>query len=150
VLDASVLQKLTNLQYLMAPLPTDLDCLQSMPHLRTLGILNQSGKHDLTPLVKMRGLRCLARGLLREASDKADLFEGKPDAASATNVEILLRLRPDLNVIEAKAGVCLGSFWLFPLALVVGSLAWIICWRRRRREQVMMSIGNIRQNLTNF
>jgi eukaryotic-like serine/threonine-protein kinase len=141
-LDGSVLQKLTNLRYLIAPLPTNLACIQSMPHLRTLGILNLGGKHDLTPLTKMRDLHCLALGILHKGSGNADLFEGKPDAATVKNVEELLRLRPDLNAIEAKAGVCLGSFWLFPLVLVVGSLAWMIRWRRMRHKHIVTSIRN--------
>lgn len=121
--EMEILNKLPRLQHLTAvfPVNTDFSFAERMPYLQTLGILNITEAHDLVPLAKHPSLKCLA---LRESGG------GSFDEISAfDNVKKFKRSRPDVLVIEYH-GMCLGSFWLLPLAALAGIVAWLI--RRRR------------------
>lgn len=113
--------RLPRLQNLSAtfPVSTDFSFTERMPYLQTLGVLNMTAGHNLSPLEKHPRLKCLAL-------DGDVSFE---KIVAFNNVKKFERARPDVPVVKAK-GVCLGSFWLLPLAAIVGIIAWLI--RRRR------------------
>jgi len=124
--DLSIFKNLPNLRYLAAEFPADTDFsfVEKMPNLQTLCILNVGEKHNLKPLKKLSHLRCLALSRGRERD------ESKPFAAkNFKNVKEFERARPDVEVVEYR-GLCLGSFWLLPLAAAAAAAAWLI--RRRR------------------
>jgi len=124
--DPSVVKRLSNLRYLAAPFPADVDFsfAEKMPDLQTLCIMNVGEKHNLKPLEKLPHLRCLA--LSQEpVGDGKKPFEAK----NFKNVKEFEKARPDVDVVE-YSGICLGSFWLLPLAAAAAVAAWLI--RRRR------------------
>jgi len=120
--DVESLSGLRRLQYLMAEFRSDADLsfIQRMPHLRTLCIPIDE-EQNLKPLMEARSLRCLA-----VFEDKA----GFEKTVKFDNVKEFRQARPDVKVVPYM-GICLGSFWLLPLAIGSGLVAWRI--RRRRR-----------------
>jgi len=124
--DPSVFRRLSNLRYLAASFPADVDFsfAEKMPDLQTLCILNVEEKHNLKPLEKLPHLRCLALSQEPVGGGKKSF-----KAMSFKNVKDFEKARPDVDIVE-YSGICLGSFWLLPLAAVAAVAAWLI--RRRR------------------
>ena len=119
-LTPSVLEKLPNLQYLAASFPpdTDFSFVGKMPYLQTLAITNMTEKHNLTPLAKYPQLKYLAL----KGPDFKKMMEFE-------TVKKFQKERPDVEVVEAE-GLCLGSFWILPMVVLVGMGVWLV--RRRR------------------
>jgi len=120
--DLSILKRLPNLRYLAAQFPADADFsfVEKTPNLQTLSIMNMDETQNLKPLEKLRRLRCLA--VSRENNAKVFRIE------DFKNVAEFQKARPDVEVVECQ-GMCLGSFWLLPLAAAAAVVAWLI--RRR-------------------
>jgi hypothetical protein len=91
--------------------------VSSLPSLRTLGIANLESGHDLSPLAEHPGIQYVALG--------GDKF---PKLTQMKQVERLRQRRPNIKIVELQ-GFCMGSFWLFPCAILAALLAW---WVRRR------------------
>lgn len=118
--DLSFLNRLGRVQYLAAGFPTDANFTfaEHMPYLQTLCILNLDKSHDLTQLVKLPHLRCLALD--------DDPKNTSPDGIRQVRLHLaeFQKARPDVEVVQYK-GMCLGSFWLLPLTVVAGIAAWV-------------------------
>jgi hypothetical protein len=125
--DASAFHQLLKLRYLAATFSTDANFsfAEKMPDLQTFCILNVEEKHNLKPLEKLPHLRCLALSLHPEGDHDTSDFEAK----NFKNVKEFEKARPDVEVVEYR-GICLGSFWLLPLAAAAAVAAWLV--RRRR------------------
>jgi hypothetical protein len=124
--DLSFLNRLGCVQYLAAGFPTDagFEFAEHMPYLQTLCILNLDKSHDLTRLVKLPHLRCLA------LEDDPKNTSPEKIRQVRLHLEQFQKARPDVEVVQYK-GMCLGSFWLLPLTVVAGIVAWV--FRRRGR-----------------
>jgi len=128
--DPAILCRLPRLQHLNAtfPVTTDFSFAQRMPYLQTLGILNMTEQHDVEPLAKLPRLQCLALSGGQSSFNEITGFR---------NVKDFQRTRPDVKVVEYE-GVCLGSWWLLPLAIIAAMSAAII--RRLRRGQPQKAV----------
>lgn len=119
MMGTAVLAKLPRLQYLAAATPDgDLSFVAKMPHLQTLCI-PVAKKQDFQPLTKLESLRCLAIGGA-DADARKSLESG--------SLKEFHQARPDVKIVPYQ-GICLGSFWLAPLAIGAAVVAWAI--RRR-------------------
>lgn len=130
----SMLKSLPDLRYLAAAFPADTDFsfAEKMPRLQTLGILEVGEKHNLKPLEKLSHLRCLA------LSQYLELGKGNTssfEAGDFKNVKEFEKARPDVDVVSYR-GLCLGSFWLLPLAAAAAAAAWLIRRHRVGHKQV--------------
>jgi hypothetical protein len=131
--DPAVFKPLTNLRYLATtfPLEADFSFAEYLPDLQTLCILNINEKHNLKPIEKLQRLRCFAMSENPEGDQKDDSKEFKP--TKFANVKAFVKARPDVAVVEYR-GICLGSFWLLPLAALAAVVAWLIRrWRLANR-----------------
>jgi hypothetical protein len=109
----------------------DFSFAAKLPTLQTLSILNVEEKHDLKPLEKLPHLQCLALSRHPVGDDKGDRFAAK----TFKNVQAFEEARPDVAVVEYR-GLCLGSFWLLPVAAAAAVVAWLI-----RRHWVGKRVG---------
>ncbi|MBN2217293.1 MAG: hypothetical protein JW719_07940 [Pirellulales bacterium] len=120
MIGAAVLAKLPRLQYLAAATPDgDLSFVAKMPHLRTLCI-PVAKQQDFEPLTKLESLRCLAIG-----GGDADARE----SLESGSLKEFHQARPNVKIVPYQ-GICLGSFWLVPLAIGAAVVARVI----RRRD----------------
>ena len=133
--DTSIFTGLPNLQYLAAGFSGNVDFsfVERMSRLQTLCILGLDTQHDLQPVIRSPRLTCLA-------------LHGKPDLREAEQKMILQKVdafrlaRPDIQVVVYEPfHICLGSFWLLPLAGAAAVLAWRI---RQRRKHLILSGHN--------